>query len=119
MSRFSELNKSFESPFTATIPEDIDYKKLSELNPNTTYTMIACFINSKSKYGEHGVATVADAGEGYVFNASLPKHLNDVIVTILADDSMIEDINKGLCTFHVRECTSKKYNRVFYTIDFD
>ena len=118
MSRFSELNKSFESPFTAVIPDDVEYKKLSELDPNATYTMLACFINSKSKFGEHGVASVVDT-DGYMFNASLPKHLNDVITTILADDSMIDDINNGLCSFHVRECTSKKYNRVFYTIDFD
>lgn len=118
MSRFSELNKSFESPFIAVIPDDIEYKKLSELDPNASYTMLACFINSKSKFGEHGVATVVDS-DGYMFNASLPKHLNDVITTIIADDGLINEINNGLCTFHVRECTSKKYNRIFYTIDFD
>lgn len=118
MSRFSQLNKSFESPFTAVVPDDIEYQKLSDLDPMKPYTMVACFINTKSKFGEHGVATVVDS-DGIMFNASLPKHLNDVVTTILADDSLINDINNGLCTFHVRECTSKKYNRVFYTIDFD
>ena len=118
MSRFSELNKSFESPFTAVIPDDIEYKKLSDLDVNESYKMLACFINTKSKYGEHGVATVLDS-DGYVFNASLPKHLNEVIEIILKDDGLIDEINNGTCTFHVRECTSKKYNRTFYTIDFD
>lgn len=118
MSKFSALNKSFESPFTAVIPDDIEYRKLSELDPTNSYTMVACFINPKSKFGEHGVATVVD-GDGIMYNVSLAKHLNDVIATILADDTLIAEINNGLCTFHVRECTSKKYNRAFYTIDFD
>lgn len=117
MGMFSNLNKSFESPFTTQIPDDSDYKKLSELDENATYTMVGVFINPKSKYGEHPVASVISE-DGEMFFLSLPKHLCDVCNAILESEEMIIGVNSGDCKFTIRECVSKKYNRSFYTIDF-
>lgn len=118
MGIFSNLNKSFESPFTTTIPEDSEYKKLSDLEQGVVYTMVGAFINPKSKYGEHPVASVIDENTGEMFFLSLPKHLTDTINEIIGNDDYIIAVNSGECKFTIRECVSKKYNRAFYTIDF-
>lgn len=118
MSIFSNINKNFDSPFTTNIPNDLEYLKLSNLMPDQCYTLVSCYINSKSKFGAHGVATVIDSDE-IMFNVSLPKHLNDVIETILSNDEYIDEINKHNCKFHVKECFSNKYNRKFNTIEFE
>lgn len=116
MSIFSELNKTFESPFTINTDE-YGYKKLSEMEQGKEYTVVNCFINPKSKFGIHGVFGVMD-GDNELFNVSLPKHLNDIITTILDNKDMIAEINNGNCKFRIKECNSKKYNCVFHTIDF-
>lgn len=116
MSIFEKLNKNFESPFKVVPPEDIEYCKLSDLQLNTKYTMLACFMNNKAKYGEHGVATCLN--ENTVFNLSLPKHLNDVVRCILENEKYIQLINEEECIFYVEEKTSKKYNRTYRTIKF-
>jgi hypothetical protein len=116
MSIFSDLNKTFESPFNVST-DDYEYHKLSELEQDKEYKVVNCFINPKSKFGVHGVFGVMGS-EGELFNVSLPKHLNDIIMTILDNKDMITEINNGNCKFTIRECNSKKYNRVFYTIDF-
>lgn len=116
MGIFSKLNKSFESPFKVST-DDCDYHKLSELESGVVYTVVNCFINPKSKYGEHGVFGTMDS-DGELFNVSLPKHLNEVVETILENDEMINEINNKNCKFTIRECHSKKYNRAFYTVDF-
>lgn len=116
MSIFSNLNKTFESPFNV-LTEGCDYKKLGELTLGEVYTVVNAYINPKSKYGVHGVFGVMDK-DGELFNVSLPKHLNDIVTTILENSEMIAEINNGNCKFTVRECESKKYNTVFYTVDF-
>lgn len=117
MSVFANLNKSFESPFTVNPPEDAEYKKLSDLIPNAIYTMVSCYINPKSKFGEHGIAGVIDT-DGVIFNLSLPKHLNDVVTGILGDETYIDGVNAGECKFKIKSCHSNKYNRDFITIEF-
>lgn len=116
MGIFSNLNKTFESPFKVDTTE-YDYKKLAELSLDEIYTVVNTFINPKSKYGIHGVFGVMNK-DGELFNVSLPKHLNDIVSTILENGDMITEINNGNCKFTVRECESKKYNTVFYTVDF-
>ena len=60
MGLFSELNKSFESPFKVQIPGDVEFCKLADLDINAKYRLVTCYINSKSKFGAHPVAGVID-----------------------------------------------------------
>lgn len=113
---FEELNKSFESVFTVEPPENAVYLKLVDMKPDTMYTMISCFINPKSKYGEHGVLGVQEGQN--LFWLSLPQHLTGVIKQILATPAMIEAINNGKVGFTVESFFSKKYNREGHTIKF-
>lgn len=117
MSIFANLNKSFESPFTLAFPDDVDFKKLADLDINQTYKLMNCYINTKSKYGEHPIAGVMDS-DGICFNLSLPRHLNEIIRTILGSQDYINAINAGEAFFSVKKCNSKKYNKDFLTIEF-
>lgn len=117
MGIFSELNKSFESPFKVQIPDDVQYYKLSDLDVNDSYQLVTCYINSKSKYGAHPVAGVVDV-DGVLLVVSLPRHLTDVFCDIMDEPKYIEAINAGECRFKIKKCHSKKYNKDFLTIEF-
>lgn len=117
MSLFSELNKSFESPFKVQIPEDVDFCKLADLDINATYRLVTCYINSKSKFGAHPVAGVID-NDGILLVVSLPRHLTEVFSKILEEPMYIEAINAGECYFKIKQCHSRKYNKDFLTIEF-
>ena len=117
MGIFSELNKSFESPFKVQIPNDVEFYKLSDLDVNDSYQLVTCYINSKSKYGAHPVAGVVDV-DGVLLVVSLPRHLTDVFCDIIDEPKYIEAINAGECRFKIKKCHSKKYNKDFLTIEF-
>lgn len=117
MGLFSDLNKSFESPFKVQIPNDVQYYKLSDLDVNDSYQLVTCYINNKSKYGAHPVAGVVDV-DGVLLMVSLPRHLTDVFHDIMNEPKYIEAINAGECRFKIKECHSKKYNKDFLTIEF-
>lgn len=117
MGLFSELNKSFESPFNVQIPDDVKFCKLADLDDKISYRLVTCYINSKSKFGAHPVAGVVDS-DGIFLVVSLPKHLTDVFSAILNEAKFIEAINAGKCHFKIKQCHSKKYNKDFLTIEF-
>ena len=117
MGMFTDLNKSFESPFTTNPPDDSEYKKLSDLDIEESYQLVSCYVNTKSKYGTHPVAGAVDY-DGVLFNLSLPRHLTDVIEKILTTPEYIQAINEGVCRFKIKKCHSKKYNKDFLTIEF-
>ena len=117
MGLFSELNKSFESPFKVQIPDDVEFCKLADLDINNRYRLVSCYINSKSKFGAHPVAGVVDT-DGVLLVVSLPRHLTDVFSAILNEPKYIEAINAGECNFKIKQCHSNKYNKDFLTIEF-
>ena len=117
MGLFSELNKSYESPFKVQIPSDVEFCKLADLDIDTNYRLVSCYINSKSKFGAHPVAGVIDT-DGIFLVVSLPRHLTDVFSEILDEPKYIEGINAGECYFKIKQCHSKKYNKDFLTIEF-
>ena len=117
MGLFSDLNKSFESPFKVEIPSDVEFCKLADLDINDSYQLVSCYINSKSKFGAHPVAGVVDV-DGVLLVVSLPRHLTDVFCNILDEPKYIEAINAGECRFKIKQCHSKKYNKDFLTIEF-
>ena len=117
MGLFSDLNKSFESPFKVQIPSDVEFCKLADLDINASYRLVSCYINSKSKFGAHPVAGVID-GDGILLVVSLPRHLNNTFEIILGEPKYIELINAGECYFKIKQCHSRKYNKDFLTIEF-
>ena len=117
MGLFSELNKSFESPFKVQIPSDVEFCKLDDLDDKISYRLVSCYINSKSKFGAHPVAGVVDT-DGIFLVVSLPRHLTDVFTAILNEPKYIEGINAGECYFKIKQCHSNKYNKDFLTIEF-
>ena len=82
MGLFSELNKSFESPFKVQIPDDVKFYKLADLDDKISYRLVTCYINNKSKFGAHPVAGVVDS-DGIFLVVSLPRHLTDVFYDIM------------------------------------
>ena len=117
MGMFSDLNKSFESPFKVQIPDDVKFYKLADLDDKISYRLVTCYINSKSKFGAHPVAGVVDS-DGIFLVVSLPKHLTDVFYDIMDEPKYIEAINAGECHFKIKQCHSRKYNKDFLTIEF-
>lgn len=117
MSIFTDLNKSFESPFKVQIPADVEFCKLADLDINNRYRLVSCYINTKSKFGAHPVAGVVDT-DGVLLVVSLPRHLTDTFDDILGEPKYIEAINAGECYFKIKQCHSKKYNKDFLTIEF-
>ena len=117
MGLFSDLNKSFESPFKVQIPSDVEFCKLADLDINASYRLVSCYINSKSKFGAHPVAGVID-NDGILLVVSLPRHLTGIFENILEEPKYIEAINAGECNFKIKQCHSNKYNKDFLTIEF-
>lgn len=117
MGIFSDLNKNFDSPFKIPFPDDVEYKKLEDLNIEESYQLVSCYVNPKSKFGAHPVAGVID-NDGIIFMLSLPKHLTNTFEIILSEPRYIDAINEGACRFKIKKCHSKKYDKDFYSIDF-
>lgn len=78
---------------------DFEFKALKDLEVNNIYKFDGLYINTKSKYGPHPVAIVADAK----LLIDLPKHLVDEVKDILADAEDVADIKAGKCGFRVYE----------------
>ena len=117
MGLFSELNKSFESPFKFQIPSDMEFCKLEDLDDKVSYKLVSCYINSKSKFGPHPVAGAVDS-DGIFLVISLPKHLTSIFSDILDEPKYIDGINAGECFFKIKKRHSRKYDKDFLTIEF-
>ena len=112
---FESLNKDYSSPFTYAMREDAPFVKISDLDTEKTYTLVNLYINTKSKYGAHPVAGIADDNGIWV---SLPNHLTDTAKAILSNTEAIEAINNKKCGIKARKFHSDKYNRDGYSISF-
>ena len=107
---FESLNKDYSSPFTYAMREDAPFVKISDLDAEKTYTLVNLYINTKSKYGAHPVAGIAEDNGIWV---SLPNHLTDTAKAILSNTEAIEAINNKKCGIKARKFHSDKYNNCY------
>ena len=102
--------------FTAEIPEDLPFMKLSELGetdtPGTLYIILSMWINTKGKYGEHPVVATS---QGLV---DFPNSMTETVKEMIKDDEVIDAVNNRKLGFTVRKYHTNKYNRDAYTADF-
>lgn len=111
----SILKFNKKSPFLKMDTEGFEYHKLGELytkyGSRQTYRVRALYVND-SKYGLSPLA-ITDK-----FFVNLPNHLAEDVYDIISDDNIVEQINLGKIGFKIYEYTSKKYNRVAYSIEW-
>lgn len=93
----SKYNKQ-GSRFNYTIPEGSEHvfvkaSELFETIPANEYGIVvkSLYINTKGKYGEHGVIVCAEPA----ILIDCPNHMTDTIKAMMADDEAIEAINAG------------------------
>lgn len=81
-----------------------DYASLCDCYNNygadTVYTIRALYINTKGKYDDAPVVATDS------FFVNIPSFLCEDCREMLADDSIIEDINNGKCGFKIYPYTS-------------
>ena len=99
--------------------KDFKFVTLKELfdsdQGKTTYGIDGLYINTKSKYGDHPVAIIAN--EQWL--ADLPQHMTEEVKEILKDADDIQAIKDGKVGFHVELYTDKKFGRECYGISWD
>lgn len=101
------------SRFTAEIPDNLPFMKLSELGEtNTPFIILTMWINTKGKFGAHPVIATAD---GLV---DFPNAMTVTVREMIKDDEVIEAVNNGKLGFTIRKYHTNKYNRDAYTADF-
>lgn len=101
------------SRFTAEIPEDLHFLKLSELDESDTpFIILSMWINTKGKYGAHPVVATPS---GLV---DFPNSMTETVKEMIKDDEVIEAVNNGKLGFTIRKYHTNKYNRDAYTADF-
>lgn len=125
MGLFESKNKNFESPFTASPAfsevEFVNLAGLYEMVGDDVVVVRDMWINTKGKYGEHGVLGVqvfVNEQDIVFYNLSLPAHLNDTIKDIRGDEECIKAVNDGKCGIKVRQYHSKTYNKDCFSIEF-
>lgn len=80
--------------------KDRDFKKLTELELNTKYTIYAIFINTKGKLGDQGIIITED------HQVNMPLHLTDLAKELRQDEEVIEAINNRELAFEIYEYTN-------------
>ena len=91
--------------------ENFEFCKVKELEINKEYKLLGTFINN-SEFGKQAVFII----DGKLVD--MPNHVTEITETILNDDEMIDDINKGKIYFKTYTYTSKKYKKECYGIEF-
>lgn len=90
------INKHQNTVANFDFPEkERDFKKLSELDAKTKYTILAVFINKKGKFGDQTVFVSNN------FQVNLPSHLLDLGHELRQDEEVIEAINNRELAFQV------------------
>ena len=80
--------------------KDRGFKKLTELELNTKYTILAIFINTKGKLGDQGILITDD------HQVNMPLHLTDLAKELRQDEEVIEAINNRELAFDIYEYTN-------------
>lgn len=122
---FENLNKSFESPFNDSElfneAEFISCEQLYKMVGNNVVSLVkGCWVNSKSKFGEHPVLMVVAEveNESILYNLSCPQNLTPTIKSILDCTELVQGINEGKCGVRVYQYHAKKYNKDCYGVKF-
>ena len=82
------------------LEKDRDFKKLTELNLNQKYNILAIFINTKGKLGDQGILITDD------HQVNMPLHLTDLAKELRQDEEVIEAINNRELAFEIYEYTN-------------
>lgn len=112
MTILNKYNKG--NQFTFQTPEHFEYINLKELvakyGIDQTHQVNVLYINTKSRYGDHGVAVTGT----HIVN--LPNHLTNTIKEMIADAEVVELANQHALGFKVYEYTGA--NGVGYSISW-
>lgn len=114
---FAEKHNKGQNVFTFKLPENSEFKKLSELDENATYIVRGFFISKAGKYGKHPVAVVSYDDLDTGFFVDFPKNSTEEIEEIIKDADDVNAINE----LHVGINTHKydnKYGKGFTGFTF-
>lgn len=112
---FSDRHNKGQNQFTFRLESEGDskaeFKKLSELDPDSTYVVRGFFISKAGKFGKHPVAVVTasktdDTSNG--FFVDFPKSSLDEVEDILKNPEDVQDINDMKVGF-----TTHKYDNKY------
>ena len=111
----SIANKYNHSKFTFKPARNTPFVTLEELykefGASTVYPVKACYINKKSKFGDHGVVATGN------YMVDMPKHLTNTISEIMLDNETIEAINTGHFGFSIY--VYAKDNGEFFSVHWE
>ena len=77
--------------------EGFEYKKISEVELNTEYTVRGAFISKGGKYGDSPSIIMDDCF------LNIPKHLVEDIRDLMTTPEAVEQVEAGLLAFSVYE----------------
>lgn len=108
-----KYNKTKRFDFEAG--KDFEYKKLEELYTEgevNIFPLKALYINTKGKFGDRPLAVTDKCF------VNLPNHMLDTVKAMLADEELIEAINKDMVAFEIYSYEDKTYNKVCYSVNW-
>ena len=98
-------------------PNYIGLKELYEkMGDDGVAKLLMFYKNTKGKFGDEFVAVVSFGG--VVYNANLPKHMNDTMSKMYDDDETVAEINEGKAGIKVYTYHSNTYNKDCYSVEF-
>lgn len=92
--------------------EGFKFKKCSEMELNKEYTVHGLFITKDRGYG-YGPAAILD--DCFL---NLPTSMLDTVKNILKDEEAIAELKSGNAKIKITSFTSKKYNKIGYSVEF-
>lgn len=111
----SSLNKG-KRIFTYQMPEDAEFISLKELfdenGADKIYVLVGMYLSDKGNFGTQPILLTPT----HFVNA--PKHLVDVVKDIVADETIVEQINAGNAGFKIQKYIDKKYKKECYSVEF-
>ena len=78
-----------------------EFKKLTDLELNKKYTILAVFINTKGKLGHQGILITDE------HQVNMPLHLTDLAKDLRQDQEIIDAINNRELAFEIYEYTNE------------
>ena len=86
-----------------------EFKKLTDLELNKKYTILAVFINTKGKLGHQGILITDE------HQVNMPLHLTDLAKDLRQDQEIIDAINNRELAFEIYQYNGK--NGVGYSLN--
>lgn len=88
------------------------FKKCSEMKLDTEYKVLGIYISKDRGYGNGAVAILEDC------LLNLPTSMLEEAKEILADPEAVEELKSGKSKLKISTFTSKKYNKIGYSVEF-